>query len=96
MSYSFSERAATKDELMVRIKERLGEIVKQQPAHAVDRDQAEETARAFIGILRDFGPGEHCFIHMHGSVSHQDANGREWPTSGVSVSVSASIISSSP
>lgn len=53
MSYSFSVKAPTKAEALVRVTEELAKVVTAQPVHETDRDQAQGAAELFVYLLAD-------------------------------------------
>lgn len=53
MSYSFTVRAATKEEAKAKVAADLDKVVAAEPDHANDRAQAQATADAMIDLLTD-------------------------------------------
>ena len=53
MSYSFTVRGATKQAASDAVAAELAKVVEAQPVHSADARQAQDTADAFIGVLRD-------------------------------------------
>lgn len=67
MSYSFNVIAGTKAEAKAKVAAKLAEVVAQQPIHALERDQAQATADAFIDLAPD-RPEMDLSVSLHGSV----------------------------
>lgn len=72
MSYSFSENAVSKAELIAKVKERWADIVATQPMHELDRKPAIAVAEAFINMTREPKEAEKITISMWGSLSWQE------------------------
>jgi hypothetical protein len=53
MSYSFSVRAATKDEAIAKVGEEFEKVVNAQPIHAKDRDAVETAAENIVAVLKN-------------------------------------------
>lgn len=71
MSYSFTVKAATKDEAKAAVLLEMDKVVAQQPIHARDKDPTIAAANAMIDLLVD-DPSRHVQVHVHGSVSWID------------------------
>lgn len=87
MSYSFSVRASTKDDAGVKVEAELATVVAGQPVHEADRQAAQDTAEAFIDVLRDPSDSEEIVVSVSGSLSWSEAN----VFTGAAVSVNAHI-----
>lgn len=87
MSYSFSFSAGTKGTACVKVADELAAVVKGQPSHEADREAAQNTAEAFIGVLREPGDDERINVSMSGSLSWSEPN----VFSGANISVNAWI-----
>lgn len=91
MSYSFSIRAATKAEAKDAVFTELVKVCDQQPVHAVDSQQANAAAAAFIDVLAD-DASKDVSVTVSGSVGW---NGGELPNvtiSSAGVNVYASLV----
>ena len=86
MSYSFSVRGASKNDVLAEAKSKFDEVVAGERMHERDRPAALAAAEAFVGMLRDPGDGEVVVLTMYGSVGWE-AEGALL-SSGVSVSAS--------
>jgi hypothetical protein len=92
MSYSFSIRAATKDEAKAAVAAEFDKVVAAQPIHARDKTVALANAAAVIGLLADDAPdGFTIGVSLNGYVGwrealHDDASN---PLNAASVSASA-------
>jgi hypothetical protein len=53
MSYSFTVRAADKNEAVEKLSAEYDNIVNSQPVHSVDREQAQAAVEAFINLVRE-------------------------------------------
>ena len=91
MSYSFSIRAASLAAAALTISDKLNEVVETQPVHAVDRDQAEAAAAAFVSLVGEPPEGKELAVTVSGWVSKSEDN-----LTGAAVSVSASHIDAVP
>ena len=87
MSYSFSARGATKAEVMQKVVAELDKVVANQSIHAADRKQAQSTAEAFLGVVRNANEQEDFYVSVSGSVSWRDAI-----VTSASINVSASLV----
>jgi hypothetical protein len=72
MSYSFTVRAATKAEAKNAVAAKLADVVRHQPAHAVDQDKAHAAACAFIDALANDATRD-IHVGMYGSVTTSGA-----------------------
>jgi hypothetical protein len=87
MSYSFSVRAATKAEALIKIENELGNVVTAQPIHAADREQAYAAAEAFLEIVPD-DDSKDFQVSVHGSVGWTgEGDAQVITAAGVGVSV---------
>lgn len=66
MSYSFSFRAASRQDAITKVSEELAKVVSAQPFHQADQSQAQQAADAFIGLLPD-DPGRDVAVSVNGS-----------------------------
>lgn len=85
MSYSFSVKGATREEVEIKVRDELARVPEQQPVHKVDIDQAFEAAKSFLNLLRAPKEGEAIYASVSGSVWVGD--GGEVNSAGVNVSV---------
>lgn len=67
MSYSFTITAATKALALAAVAAQLDAVVAQQPSHEVDRQQAQQAAELFVGLLPDDAARD-VRVSMNGSV----------------------------
>lgn len=91
MSYSFSVRAVTREEVMAKVTAEFDKVVEAQPIHKADRAQAQSAAEMFLGVVPDAAESEDYSVYVSGSVS--------WNNVGVtsaSVHVSASVLTKEP
>lgn len=94
MSYSFSVRAATKSDAVVRVAAELAKVVASQPIHAADQAQAQAVAETFILVVDEPSDGFELSISVSGwlqwrAAEHATSAG---PFTGANVSVSVSIV----
>lgn len=74
MSYSFTVKAASKDEAKAKVAEEFDRIAAGQPSHKVDRDSAVAVAGAFIDLLADPKENDEVQVMMNGSLSWASEN----------------------
>jgi hypothetical protein len=87
MSFSFTVRAASKDEAKNKIAEKMDEVVIAQPAHELDRPAVSNVASAYIDMLDD-DPARDIVVSVSGSLAWSgDVTGGVFH--GASVSVNA-------
>jgi hypothetical protein len=90
MSYSFSVKAATKDEAKKKVADQMQAVVDNQPVHASDHDAVLVSAKAFIDILGDPNEGDEVHVSVNGYLSwHGDMSQADFI--GANVTVAASI-----
>jgi hypothetical protein len=71
MSYSFSVQALDKAGALEKVKEKLAEVVSQQPVHKNDQEQALAVAETFINLLADVSDRS-VAVSVSGSLSWMD------------------------
>lgn len=86
MSYSFSFRAAAKDEAKQLVADKMDDVVSAQPIHEVDAKMAHDTTCSAIDLVRD-DEAQDISVSVNGSVW-----GVEEGLNSVSVSVNVSLI----
>lgn len=95
MSYSFSVRAASKDEVKTMISEKMDEIVQNQQMHVHDRDAAVDAAEAFIDLVT-VPEGRELTVSMNGSVGWDNSVASEDPAdaklNGAGAGVSVQVV----
>lgn len=69
MSYSFSVKAATKEEAKTGVSAKFDEIVASQPSHKVDRDAVVAVTGAFIDAVAEPSESEEITVMLNGSLS---------------------------
>ena len=74
MSYSFSVKAGTKAEMAALISAEFDKVLETQPIHVVDRQAAQEAAKAFLAVVKEPAEGESVAVSVSGSVQWRDAN----------------------
>lgn len=93
MSYSFSARAATKAEVMDKVAAALDAVVAAQPVHSKDRQQAQASVEAFLGVLPDNVDDRDFSVSVSGSVGWTGTLGEDnLVLTGAGVNVSASLV----
>ena len=91
MSYSFSTRGATAEEVLANVAAELDKVVLSQPLHSHDKDQALAAAKAFVEIL-PAADGHDIHVSMHGSIGwSQGSSESEMHVTSAGVGVSASL-----
>lgn len=88
MSYSFSVRAANREDAKAQVAGKLAEVLAQQPSHAADMPMAQNTANAFIDVLAE-DPAKDVLVNMNGSLSWEWIDGSATKITGANVNVSA-------
>ncbi len=89
MSYSFSVKAATKEEAKEGVAKQIEQVAASQPIHAKDLPSAQAAAGAFIDIL-DHEVGKEISLSMSGSVSYKYNPGGEEPISQANLNINVS------
>lgn len=95
MSYSFSVRAATKALALAAIALKLDEVVAQQPVHAADRQQAQDAANLFVGVLPE-DESRDVAVSVSGWVSGRWQGSELLTLEGASVTISANLVAKDP
>ena len=72
MSYSFGIKGTSKADALSKVAEALAGVVVSQPVHAVDQEQAQAAAEAFVGLLAD-DDTQDVTVSVSGSVWNTDA-----------------------
>jgi hypothetical protein len=90
MSYSFSVKASTKSQAVALVRDELAKVVANQPDHAHDRDQAQATAEAVIGLITDDDTKD-VAVSVAGWLSWNGA-GADKQFIGANVNVSATLV----
>lgn len=90
MSYSFTVRAADKDQAKAAVVTKMDDVVALQPVHAADKDQAVASAHAFIDLLPDSMPGREIVVTASGYVTGTQVDIGAFEVTGVSFGVGAS------
>lgn len=85
MSYSFSVRGATKQEVLEAVNAKMDEVVAQQPVHAADQAQAKAAAATFVDILPELSESLMYSVSVNGSL------GGVWESNTISRILSANI-----
>lgn len=67
MSYSFSVKAANKEEALAKVKQEFDKVVEGQPIHAHDQTAAITAASEIINVLADAPDG--LYVTVNGYVS---------------------------
>lgn len=87
MSYSIGARASTIGAVEIMITAKLDEVIKQQPIHAKDREQALAAVNSFLGIMTP-DDSKDVQVSLNGSVTwFGDMSAENIVGAGVSVSV---------
>ncbi len=89
MSFSFPARAATKAALKLVIAAELDKVVAAQPAHAVDQDQIQAAAGAYVDVVAE-DEGKDLLAHVNGSIWQSEA-GVQSIGFGISVGLVAKV-----
>jgi len=87
MSYSFTVRAASKEEAISKVAAELDKVVELQAVHAADREQAQTAAEAFIAVVPDPKDDQDLSVSVSGSLTSTVAG-----VVGGSISVSAEVV----
>lgn len=95
MSYSFTLRAPSRDELNELIEAKFDEIVAGQPVHAADREAAQNAAEAFVTALPDTD-GKDFSVTVSGSVSWSGTYPDDYAISVAGASITASLVDALP
>lgn len=74
MSYSFTVKAATKEEAKTKVAAELDAIAGAQPTHKVDRDGVAAVAGVFIDLLADPQENHEIQVMINGSLSWSSEN----------------------
>lgn len=88
MSYSFSVKGSSKREAIALVRIQLADVIRNQPEHHVDFDQALDAAKSMIDRLDD-DPSCDVGVNMNGCVGWRGAAGYS-PENVTSVSVQVS------
>jgi hypothetical protein len=90
MSYSFTVKAATKDDAKAAVEAAFDNVVAQQPIHARDKAAALANASAVIDLLMDVPADKHVSVSVNGYVGWM--LGDDQPLNSASVSAGASLV----
>jgi len=74
MSYSFSIKAASKDEAKAGVDAEMAKVVQGQSVHSADAESAVVAASTFIDLLADLKDGEEIRVSVHGSLGWNGVN----------------------
>lgn len=88
MSYSFTVKAMSKDDVKRELEVKFDEVIATQPVHAADKAQALAAAGAFIDLLKDVPEGHHVQVSLHGSLGWDGVDQKVFNGAGVGVSAS--------
>lgn len=91
MSYSFGIREATKALAILAVMTKMEETARDQPVHAADKQQAIESATAFINVLPDDDTMD-VSVTMSGSLAGVWEGNTITRISGSAVSVYANLV----
>lgn len=89
MSYSFTVRADSKDQVKALVAEQLDLVIDQQPIHAADRAPALAAAEAYIDVLSDSeidADSTEIVVQVNGSVGWQHPDQSRLTSAAVGVS----------
>lgn len=86
MSYSFTVRAANKNDVCQKVSEELVKVSRYLTSHGPDLDKAGAVANIFVNLLREDADLD-IRVTMHGSVWKDDKGFRQ-----ASVGVDASLV----
>lgn len=90
MSYSFSVRGSSADEVQTKVRDELVKVVAQQPVHKLDCDQAHAAAQSLLSLLRTPSDTEDVCASVSGSVWAKELDGK---AESVSLNISAGFAS---
>lgn len=68
VSYSFGAKGASKTEAILDAEAKFADVVRQQPAHAIDQEAALKNLREQMALLADPAPDEDVVVSMYGSI----------------------------
>lgn len=87
MSFSFNCKAATKAELLVKVRAEMTQVVQNQPIHAVDEGAVIATADAYINMVREDDTTKDFQVSVNGSCWGSDNKLNQ-----INIGVSAGLI----
>lgn len=90
MSYSFHFSAKDRDEAKARCGEEFNKVLRSQPIHQRDRQQALAAAEAMIDLCADPTEGQVVNVNMSGSLTYR-GNENAADITGASVQVQANV-----
>jgi hypothetical protein len=88
MSYSFLVSASTKEDATRQIREQFDTVVLSQPVHVADKEAAVVATQTLVRLLADPNEGDEIFVSVHGSLSWEGADPKEFLSANLGVSVS--------
>lgn len=86
MSYSFSAKGATKEDVLKSVATQLDAVVEAQPIHKVDREQAYNAVEWFLALVPEAADKDFS-VSVNGSIGSLDD-----VITGAGVGVSVSLI----
>lgn len=87
MSYSFTARGATKEDVLKHVTEQFDQIIVAQPKHAADREQAYNAAEWFLSIMPEAADQDYS-LSLNGSLGWND----DGTITGAAVGVSVRLV----
>lgn len=90
MSYSFSVRASTKDDVLRQATAKFDDVLRQQPVHQADVGEALVAVTAIVGKLPD-QPERDINLSVSGSVGWIGSSAAPDVT-GISLSINAQLV----
>lgn len=91
MSYSFSVKAANRDDAGKKVEDELAKVVQSQPVHEGDRQAAQDAAEGMIDCVPEPGEGEEIIVNVSGSLGWKGSYPDSHVINSAHVSVSVSV-----
>jgi len=95
MSYSFTVRAATKEDAKAQASAKYAEVLQAQPSHATDMAAAEAAAFTVIDLLPAAADRD-VVVNCSGSVGWRGVWGADHEVTGLAISVGAHLVNREP
>lgn len=92
MTYHFTARGATKDDLMSNVEKKLDEVVAAHPMHKADVGYVRDSVRNFVSVLESSADEHDFHVSVSGSLGWVGDPDKEHMITGASLNVLANLV----